>query len=520
MLYSTLKCCSLTVSCVSLNDPENGNVTCPSNTSVFQDTCTYYCNRGYQLEGNRQTRCSADGTWSSEPVTCTILTCNDPEVEITNSQSVGDCSSVTYGSSCLLNCSSGYNVSGNGEHVCDDVNDEGTSVKWRSVGGEFVCVAACKYYSCIVLSCLLQLLYYVANGDSSVAGAAIGGAVGGVIVLVLIVLCITVLVVRQSYKKNGYPTDKRNDNVDLTFPHYKSIKMAIFKKSTNSAKVTTQPNPSFRLSSNAKSNGKISNDQYANIKPSKFIKDPVYEVHGDVIVKVKDALSYGLQKNTIKVEDDPSYSYGLHHTEDMVQTENDPVYQPCNVNSNTVRVEDDPAYYGPHHMNNNAVRVEDDPAYGPHYMSSNTVRAEDDPAYGQHYMNSNTVRVEDDPAYGPHHMNSNTVRVEDDPAYGPHYMSSNTVRVEDDPAYGPHYMSSNTVRVEDDPAYYGPQHINSNTVRVEVDPAYGLHTTENDPAYGPYHVNNIVKIENELSYYTGNTVQAENDPSYHINNNH
>ena len=118
-------------------------MTCPSNTSVFQDTCTYYCNRGYQLEGNRQTRCFADGTWSSEPVTCTVLKCNDPEVEIANSQSVGACN-VTYGSSCSLDCSSGYSVSGNGEHVCDDVNDEGTLVKWRSVGGAFSCVAAGK----------------------------------------------------------------------------------------------------------------------------------------------------------------------------------------------------------------------------------------------------------------------------------------------------------------------------------------------------------------------------------------
>ena len=130
---------SITVPCVSLSDPENGNVTCPSNTSVFQDTCTYYCNHGYQLEGNRQTRCNADGTWSSEPVTCTILKCNDPEVEIANSQSVGVCN-VTYGSSCSLNCSSGFSVSGNDEHVCDDVNDEGTSVKWRSEDGTFSCV--------------------------------------------------------------------------------------------------------------------------------------------------------------------------------------------------------------------------------------------------------------------------------------------------------------------------------------------------------------------------------------------
>ena len=114
-------------------------MTCP-NTSVFQDTCTYYCNHGYQLEGNRQTRCRADATWSSGAATCAILKCNDPEVEIANSQSVGVCN-VTYGSSCSLSCSSGFSVSGNGEHVCDDVNDEGTSIKWRSVGGAFSCVS-------------------------------------------------------------------------------------------------------------------------------------------------------------------------------------------------------------------------------------------------------------------------------------------------------------------------------------------------------------------------------------------
>ena len=52
---------------------------------------------------------------------------------------------MTYGSSCSLNCSSGFSVSGNGEHVCDDVNDEGTSVKWRSIGGAFRCVATGTY---------------------------------------------------------------------------------------------------------------------------------------------------------------------------------------------------------------------------------------------------------------------------------------------------------------------------------------------------------------------------------------
>ena len=92
------------------------------------------------MTGSSSRQCVSNGSWSGDPVTCTILKCNDPEVEIANSQSVGVCN-VTYGSSCSLNCSSGFTASGNGEHVCD-VNDEDTSVKWRGVGGSsFTCIS-------------------------------------------------------------------------------------------------------------------------------------------------------------------------------------------------------------------------------------------------------------------------------------------------------------------------------------------------------------------------------------------
>ena len=49
-------------------------------------------------------------------MSCTILKCNDSEMQIANSQSVGVCN-VTNGLSCSLNCSSGFTVGGNGEHV-------------------------------------------------------------------------------------------------------------------------------------------------------------------------------------------------------------------------------------------------------------------------------------------------------------------------------------------------------------------------------------------------------------------
>ena len=129
------------VQCESLTNPENGNVACISNTSRFEDMCVYSCDRGYQIYGEEETTCAADGTWSSNPVRCTIQQCSDPTMLIENSQVFGACS-MDYNSRCSLNCSSGYSasdISGNGEYVCD-VNDEGTAVEWKSTGGALSCV--------------------------------------------------------------------------------------------------------------------------------------------------------------------------------------------------------------------------------------------------------------------------------------------------------------------------------------------------------------------------------------------
>ena len=199
-------------------------MTCPSNTSVFQDTCTYYCNRGYQLEGNRQTNCTADGTWSSEPVTCTILTCNDPEVEIANSQSVGVCN-VTYASSCSLNCSSGFSASSNGEHVCDDVNDELISVTWRSVGGSFTCVAIGAIVS--VLTIFIIILFSLDDNDKSASsggavGGAIGGTIGGILLIIVIITLVlaVILYLRKSQRKQEYSINTEACSTIYYSKHY------------------------------------------------------------------------------------------------------------------------------------------------------------------------------------------------------------------------------------------------------------------------------------------------------------
>ncbi|XP_065903131.1 sushi, von Willebrand factor type A, EGF and pentraxin domain-containing protein 1-like isoform X3 [Dysidea avara] len=185
------------VHCKQLFEPDNGNVTCPNNFSIYQDTCTYYCNHGYLLDGNSQTQCRADGTWSSEPVTCNPLKCLSPHVEIANSQLVGSCNK-TYGSRCLVNCSSDNNSHSNMQYVfCDDLGENGTLVKWQSVQGTLTCTNT--------------------TSGSASAGNSTGVVVAGVIAFFVIMSVLTLLVVwmyRYFKKKKAYSVVLTSDDDD------------------------------------------------------------------------------------------------------------------------------------------------------------------------------------------------------------------------------------------------------------------------------------------------------------------
>ena len=135
-------------------------MTCPSNTIVFQDTCTYYCNHGYQLGGNRQTRCRADGTWSSVgcAFSCVMLVANYKS----------NAYRVTYTTLYLLQYIANYGISAE---------------------------------------------FYVGTIDSSSGGEStliIAGSVGGAAVFFIIIMCvIVILYVRRSHKKKSHEFDNK-----------------------------------------------------------------------------------------------------------------------------------------------------------------------------------------------------------------------------------------------------------------------------------------------------------------------
>ena len=345
-------------------------MTCPSNTSVFQDTCTYYCNRGYQLEGNRQTRCRADGTWSSEPVTCTILKCNDPEVDIANSQSVGVCN-VTYGSSCSLNCSSGFSVNGNGEHVCDDMNDEGTAVKWRSVGGAFSCVAAGKSIYC---KCCYSIAKFQAgtSSDSNSGGEStipiIAGSLGGAAFFIIIFLMfIVILCVKQSHKKRSHSFDNKmviELNSDVKMSNNPSYSIVTQNRKQEDQYDYVLHNK-FSLLDNTKDTIKMdSNPSYGRVEGCNTVGHDATDPDYDVTIQTNPSYNTIL-KETTKDDSEDQYGYvetNLHSTQTAgylkrsTTKEEESVYD---VATDDIKINPNPSYESV----SRGVKLEDNPSY-------------------------------------------------------------------------------------------------------------------------------------------------------------
>ncbi|XP_065915238.1 P-selectin-like [Dysidea avara] len=108
----------------------NGELHCPNGTStaVFEDTCTFSCSAGYELQGSNNGTCLADKSWSEGDPKCVVLNCStSPPLD--NSQLQLPCD-TQYQSTCTTVCVVGY-TGGGGSYTCV-VTDEGTnSVGWN-----------------------------------------------------------------------------------------------------------------------------------------------------------------------------------------------------------------------------------------------------------------------------------------------------------------------------------------------------------------------------------------------------
>ena len=69
-----MKCLiSLSVSCPSLTDPDNGVISCllgDDGVPSYEDNCSFTCNTGYELTDSDARTCQSDGSWSGSDDVC------------------------------------------------------------------------------------------------------------------------------------------------------------------------------------------------------------------------------------------------------------------------------------------------------------------------------------------------------------------------------------------------------------------------------------------------------------------
>ena len=122
----------LTVQCQSIM---NGILQCSNETTtgVFEDTCTFSCNAGYELQGSNNGTCLANQSWSGGDSTCEPLTCSDVTMVADNIMISSSCD-LTYQSQCTVSCDEGF-TGDDVTYLCNVTSDP-TMVNWVPLGEE------------------------------------------------------------------------------------------------------------------------------------------------------------------------------------------------------------------------------------------------------------------------------------------------------------------------------------------------------------------------------------------------
>ena len=131
MMYFILQysICFITVQCPPPPALANGILQCPNftTTRVFEDTCTFSCNAGYELQGSSNITCLANQRWSEGDPICVELTC-PASPPLKNSQLQSSCD-TQYQSTCTTVCVDGYTGVG-GSYTCVVTDEDTNSLRW------------------------------------------------------------------------------------------------------------------------------------------------------------------------------------------------------------------------------------------------------------------------------------------------------------------------------------------------------------------------------------------------------
>ncbi|XP_068950842.1 P-selectin [Petaurus breviceps papuanus] len=110
--------CSV-IECPALKSPEKGHVNCLKE-NVHRSSCSFSCEEGFRLKGEKVVWCTASGAWTAPVPLCEAITCDPLESPAHGSSSCS--SSLTefqYNSRCSFQCAEGFVLKGAETTECD-----------------------------------------------------------------------------------------------------------------------------------------------------------------------------------------------------------------------------------------------------------------------------------------------------------------------------------------------------------------------------------------------------------------
>ncbi|XP_076821796.1 sushi, von Willebrand factor type A, EGF and pentraxin domain-containing protein 1-like isoform X2 [Clavelina lepadiformis] len=105
--------------CVHRDVPEHSTANPNKSQWVYGDRATYTCDRGYELSGSAESRCTSSGRWSDPPPTCTIKECDVPSPPHAGSVAPA-VYRMKYDEAITYSCDRKYRLVGQTEATCQE----------------------------------------------------------------------------------------------------------------------------------------------------------------------------------------------------------------------------------------------------------------------------------------------------------------------------------------------------------------------------------------------------------------
>ena len=98
---------------------------------MFEDTCAFSCNAGYELQGSNNGTCLANQRWSEGDPICEPLSCSDVTMVEDGTIMSSPCG-MAYQSQCTVSCDEGF-TGDDVTYLCNVTSDP-TMVDWVPIG--------------------------------------------------------------------------------------------------------------------------------------------------------------------------------------------------------------------------------------------------------------------------------------------------------------------------------------------------------------------------------------------------